>query len=125
MIDLSNIQLTVLYNEHYLSFFEQINVSGNQLNFSLHRLAALQSCKKLSLCNNNLKNLKNFPHLPNLECLSLRKNELSDIEEILKLLKLHKLIKLDIRGNPIWANKSETISKIFNVTPNLILELEK
>ncbi|CAD6221947.1 GSCOCG00011660001-RA-CDS [Cotesia congregata] len=125
MIDLSNIQLTVLYNEHYLSFFDQVNLSGNQLNFSLHRLAALQNCKKLSLCNNNLKNLKNFPYLPNLECLSLRKNELTDIEEILNLLKLHKLIKLDIRSNPIWTNKSKTISKIFNVTPNLILESDK
>lgn len=122
-IDLSNLELTNLYNEHFFSIFEQINLSGNQLNRSLHRLVALQNCKKLLLSNNKLKNLKNFPILPNLEYLSLRYNELTNIEEILNLLKHHNIIVLDLRNNPSW-DTTHVPQQILNIYPNLELQMD-
>ncbi|KAK0096681.1 hypothetical protein PV326_004760 [Microctonus aethiopoides] len=122
-IDLSNLELTNLYNEHFFSIFEQINLSGNQLNRSLHQLVALQNCKKLLLSNNKLKNLKNFPILPNLEYLSLRYNELTNIEEILNLLKHHNIIVLDLRNNPLW-DKTHVPQQILNIYPNLELQMD-
>ncbi|XP_057328588.1 geranylgeranyl transferase type-2 subunit alpha [Microplitis mediator] len=123
--DLSNLQLTILYNEHGLSFVEQLNISGNQLNHSLHRLAVLQNCRKLALCNNNLANLKNFPYLSSLKYLSLRKNKLTNIEDILNLLKQHKLTELDIRDNLLGGNINEITSKILTISPNLTLKVNE
>jgi len=99
-IDLSGLDLTILYNEHYLSLFEEINLGANKLSNSLHRLNALLECKKLSLSSNGLDSLKRLPTLKNLETLSLRNNDLSKVDEILELVKRHPKLKiLDLRDN--------------------------
>ncbi|XP_063984457.1 geranylgeranyl transferase type-2 subunit alpha isoform X2 [Diachasmimorpha longicaudata] len=103
-IDLSNRELTILYNEQYFSLFEEVNLGANQLGNSLHRLGALQECKKLSLSSNSLTSLKSFPTLSSLEVLSLRNNELTSLDEISDLIKRHKLIKIDLRDNPLWED---------------------
>lgn len=101
-IDLSGLNLTTLHNSQYFAFFEEVNLSANNLGRSLNQLSSFQYCKKLSLSSNQIKSLKHFPTLSNLEFLSLRNNELSDINEILNLIKRHNLMKLDIRDNPIY-----------------------
>jgi hypothetical protein len=99
-IDLSGLDLTKLHNNHYFSFFEEINLGANQLGDSLHQLSTLQRCTKLSLSSNNLTSLKHFPTLNNLEVFSLRNNKLVSTEEILNLIKRHEnLKKLDLRNN--------------------------
>ncbi|XP_043275761.1 geranylgeranyl transferase type-2 subunit alpha [Venturia canescens] len=120
-IDLSDLGLTVLYDEHHLCFYEDINLDGNDLSNSLHRLVVLQECTKLSLSSNNLCSLKRMPVLPNLKWLSLRHNELSDINEILEFVRRHeKLEKLDLRDNPIALLDAVT-AKISSISS--ILEL--
>lgn len=101
-IDLSGLDLTKLHNNHHFSFFEEINLSANQLGNSLHQLSTLQRCTKLSLSSNNLISLKRFPILNNLEVLSLRNNKLVNTDEIFNLIKQHEnLQKLDLRDNLI------------------------
>lgn len=101
-IDLSGLGLRILYNEHHLCLYEDINLDDNDLSNSLHRLVALQECTKLSLSRNNLSSLKRMPTLHNLKTLLLRNNNLSSIDEILDFVKRHKkLEKLDLRDNPI------------------------
>ena len=99
-IDLSGLDLTVLSNEHYFTFFHEVNLGANKLTNSLARLAALQDCKKLSLSSNGIESLKNMPILSNLEILSLRNNRLSSVQQLLHFVKRHpKLSKLDLRDN--------------------------
>ncbi|XP_024946850.1 geranylgeranyl transferase type-2 subunit alpha [Cephus cinctus] len=98
-LDMSNYNLTLLCNEHYLSFYSEVNLCGNNLGNSLHRLHSLQRCKKLSLSCNGIKSLEQFPTLFSLKVLLLRYNELSSVDEILELVKRHRLITLDIREN--------------------------
>ncbi|KYM77155.1 Geranylgeranyl transferase type-2 subunit alpha [Atta colombica] len=76
-IDLSGLDLTKLHNNHYFSFFKEVNLGANQLENSLYQLSTLQRCAKLSLSSNGLISLKRFPILYNLEVLSLRNNKLS------------------------------------------------
>lgn len=101
-IDLSGLNLTILHNNHYFSFFEEVNLGANQLENSLHQLSTLQRCKKLSLSSNGLTSLKRFPTLYNLEVFSLRNNKLVSTKEIINLIKRHKnLRRLDLRNNPV------------------------
>lgn len=101
-IDLSGLDLTRLHNNHYFSFFEEVNLGANQLENSLYQLSTLQRCAKLSLSSNGLMSLNHFPTLYNLQVLSLRNNELTSTEEIANLLKRHKNLKrLDLRNNPV------------------------
>lgn len=119
-IDLSGLDLTVLYNEHCLSLFEEINLGANSLSNSLHRLVALEECKKLSLSSNGLESLKRLPTLKNLENLSLRNNDLSRVDEILELVKRHpKLKMLDLR-----ENKFEQVDTVVAQISNLCSTLE-
>lgn len=101
-IDLSGLGLTRLHNNHYFSFFEEVNLGANQLNDSLYQLSTLQRCTKLSLSSNDLTSLRRFPTLYNLEVLSLRNNGLASTDEILDLIERHKNLKrLDLRDNPV------------------------
>jgi len=101
-IDLSGLDLTKLHNNHYFSFFEEVNLGANQLENSLYQLSTLQRCTKLSLSSNDLTSLKYFPTLYNLEVLSLRNNKLISMKEIINLIKRHKnLRRLDLRNNPV------------------------
>jgi len=101
-IDLSGLDLTKLHNNHYFSFFEEVNLGANQLENSLYQLSTLQRCAKLSLSSNGLTSLKCFPILYNLKVLSLRNNKLESTKEIVNLIKRHKnLKKLDLRNNPV------------------------
>ncbi|KAL0120602.1 hypothetical protein PUN28_008348 [Cardiocondyla obscurior] len=101
-IDLSGLDLTKLHDNHYFSFFEEVNLGANQLENSLNQLLTLQRCIKLSLSSNGLISLKHFPTLYNLEVLSLRNNKLTSTKEIVNLIQQHKkLKKLDIRNNPV------------------------
>ncbi|XP_011299508.1 geranylgeranyl transferase type-2 subunit alpha [Fopius arisanus] len=117
-VDLSNRNLTIFYNEQYFGLFEEVNLGTNRLGNSLHRLAVLQECKKLSLSSNSLKNLKGFPTLQNLEILSLRDNQLTCLEEVLDLIKRHKFVKLDLRGNPL-CEQSDIIDKLSKDNPDI------
>ncbi|XP_012218287.1 geranylgeranyl transferase type-2 subunit alpha [Linepithema humile] len=122
-IDLSGLDLTKLHNNHYFSFFEEINLGANQLGNSLHQLSTLQRCTKLSLSSNNLTSLKRFPTLNNLEVLSLRNNKLVSTEEILNSIKRHKnLKKLDLRDNLI-CDEIDVI-KIQDINPHLEIYLK-
>lgn len=101
-IDLSGLDLTKLHNNHYFSFFEEVNLGANQLGNSLYQLSILQRCAKLSLSSNGLISLKHFPTLYNLQVLSLRNNKLTSAKEIADLIKRHKnLRRLDLRNNPV------------------------
>ncbi|KAG5327438.1 PGTA transferase, partial [Pseudoatta argentina] len=101
-IDLSGLDLTKLHNNHYFSFFKEVNLGANQLENSLYQLSTLQRCAKLSLSSNGLTSLKRFPTLYNLEVLSLRNNKLVNMKEIVNLMKRHKNLKrLDLRNNPV------------------------
>ncbi|XP_018398517.1 PREDICTED: geranylgeranyl transferase type-2 subunit alpha [Cyphomyrmex costatus] len=101
-IDLSGLDLTKLHNNHYFSFFKEVNLGANQLDNSLYQLSTLQRCTKLSLSSNGLTSLKRFPTLYNLEVLSLRNNKLASTKEIFNLIKRHKnLRRLDLRNNPV------------------------
>lgn len=101
-IDLSGLDLTKLHNNHYFSFFEEVNLAANQLENSLYQLSTLQRCTKLSLSSNGLSSLKYFPTLYDLEVLSLRNNKLMSTKEIINLIKRHKnLRRLDLRNNPV------------------------
>ncbi|XP_071645686.1 geranylgeranyl transferase type-2 subunit alpha [Temnothorax longispinosus] len=101
-IDLSGLDLTKLHNNHYFSFFEEVNLGANQLENSLYQLSTLQRCAKLSLSSNGLISLKCFPTLRNLQVLSLRNNKLMSTKEIVNLIKRHKnLRRLDLRDNPV------------------------
>lgn len=122
-IDLSNLGLSLLYNEHYFCLFEEINLDGNNLDKSLHRLQVLQDCKSLSLSSNNIKTLKTFPTLKSLETLCLRNNQLINTNEILDLIKRHeKIVKLDLRDNPL-CNENEIGKKISDIYPTLELQI--
>lgn len=101
-IDLSGLDLTRLHNNHYFSFFEEVNLGANQLENSLYQLSTLQNCAKLSLSSNGLMSLNHFPTLYNLQVLSLRNNKLTSTKEIANLIKRHKNLKrLDLRNNPV------------------------
>ncbi|XP_011689480.1 PREDICTED: geranylgeranyl transferase type-2 subunit alpha [Wasmannia auropunctata] len=101
-IDLSGLDLTKLHNNHYFSFFEEVNLGANQLDNSLYQLSTLQRCAKLSLSSNDLTSLRRFPTLYNLEVLSLRNNKLTSTKEIVNLIERHKnLRRLDLRNNPV------------------------
>ncbi|KAK2588533.1 hypothetical protein KPH14_006312 [Odynerus spinipes] len=119
-IDLSALNLTTLHNNQYFTFFEEVNLSANDLGRSLNQLSSFQCCTKLSLSSNQIKSLKSFPTLNNLEFLSLRNNNLSDINEILDLIKRHNLMKLDLRDNPIY-DLCKNDGRITNIAPNLEL----
>lgn len=122
-IDLSGLDLSKLHNNHYFSFFEEINFSANQLGNSLHQLSTLQRCTKLSLSNNNLTSLKRLPILNNLEVLSLRNNKLVSTNEILNLVKQYKnLKKLDLRDNLV-CDEIDVI-EIQNISPHLEIYLK-
>ncbi|XP_034945684.1 geranylgeranyl transferase type-2 subunit alpha [Chelonus insularis] len=121
-VDLSNLELTIFYNEHYFTLCQELNLSGNHLNYSLQRLSTLRNCQKLSLSYNNLKSIKNFPTLPNLKYLSLQGNELTNIDEVLNLLSRHKLSVLDIRDNPVW-DSGDIQSQILNIYPDIELKV--
>ncbi|XP_035737831.1 geranylgeranyl transferase type-2 subunit alpha-like isoform X1 [Vespa mandarinia] len=120
-IDLSGLNLTMLHNSHYFTFFEEINLSANNLEISLNQLSSFQYCKKLSLSSNQIKSLKHFPTLKNLEFLSLRNNEISDINEILDLIKRHNLMKLDLRDNPIYDLYKNDLGIAKVIQTNVIL----
>lgn len=117
-IDLSGLDLTKLHNNHYFSFFEEVNLGANQLENSLNQLSTLQRCTKLSLSSNGLTSLKHFPTLYNLEVLSLRNNKLTSTKEIVNLIKRHKnLRRLDLRNNPICEEVD--IDKIQNTSSHV------
>ncbi|KAF7386912.1 hypothetical protein HZH66_011364 [Vespula vulgaris] len=120
-IDLSGLNLTTLRNSQYFTFFEEVNLSANNLETSLNQLSNFQYCKKLSLSSNQIKSLKHFPTLSNLEFLSLRNNELSDINEILDLVKRHNLMKLDLRDNPIYDLYKNDLDIAKVIQTNVIL----
>lgn len=120
-IDLSGLNLTTLRNSQYFTFFEEVNLSANNLETSLNQLSNFQYCKKLSLSSNQIKSLKHFPTLSNLEFLSLRNNELSDINEILDLIKRHNLMKLDLRDNPIYDLYKNDLDIAKVIQTNVIL----
>ncbi|XP_046830002.1 geranylgeranyl transferase type-2 subunit alpha [Vespa crabro] len=120
-IDLSGLNLTMLHNSHYFTFFEEVNLSANNLETSLNQLSSFQYCKKLSLSSNQIKSLKHFPTLKNLEFLSLRNNEISDINEILDLIKRHNLMKLDLRDNPIYDLYKNDLGIAKVIQTNVIL----
>ncbi|XP_011159500.1 geranylgeranyl transferase type-2 subunit alpha [Solenopsis invicta] len=116
-IDLSGLDLTKLHNNHYFSFFEEVNLGANQLENSLHQLSTLR-CAKLSLSSNDLTSLKRFPTLCNLEVLSLRNNKLASTKEIINLIKRHKNLKrLDLRNNPVCTEID--IAEIQNTNPHV------
>ncbi|XP_012535998.1 geranylgeranyl transferase type-2 subunit alpha isoform X2 [Monomorium pharaonis] len=115
-IDLSGLDLTKLHNNHYFSFFEEVNLGANQLENSLYQLSTLQQCVKLSLSSNGLTSLKRFPILCNLEVLSLRNNKLTSTKEIISLIKQHKNLKrLDLRDNSVCEEID--IAEIQNANP--------
>jgi len=119
-IDLSGLDLTKLHNNHYFSFFEEVNLGANKLRNCLHQLSLLYRCTKLSLSSNDLASLKRFPTLHNLEVLSLRNNKLAkmNVDEILNLIKRHEnLKKLDLRNNPICSEVE--IAEIQDLNPHL------
>jgi len=117
-IDLSGLDLTRLHNNHYFSFFQEVNLGANKLRNCLHQLSLLYRCTKLSLSSNDLASLKRFPTLHNLEVLSLRNNKLVNVDEILNLIKRHEnLKKLDLRNNPI-CDEIE-IAEIQGLSPHL------
>ncbi|XP_047360585.1 geranylgeranyl transferase type-2 subunit alpha isoform X1 [Vespa velutina] len=120
-IDLSGLNLTMLHNSHYFTFFEEVNLSANNLETSLNQLSSFQYCKKLSLSSNQIKSLKHFPTLKNLEFLSLRNNEISDINEISDLIKRHNLMKLDLRDNPIYDLYKNDLGIAKVIQTNVIL----
>lgn len=122
-IDLSGLDLTKLYNNHYFSFFEEVNLSGNELENSLSQLVTLQGCKKLSLSSNGLTSLKRFPILHNLEVLCMRNNKLTRTDEIIDLIKRHEnLERLDIRNNLVCDEID--VAKIQDINPCLELCLK-
>lgn len=117
-IDLSGLGLTSLYNNHYFSLFEEVNLGANHLKDCLYQFFTLQRCTKLSLSSNNVTSLKHFPTICNLEFLSVRNNKLANTEEILDFIKRHEKIKrLDLRDNPVCAEID--ISKIREINPHL------
>lgn len=117
-IDLSGLGLTRLYNNHYFSFFEELNLGANQLKNPLYQLCTLQQCIKLSLSSNDITSLESFPVLYNLEVLSLRNNKLVSTEEILDLIKRHENLKrLDLRENPICEEID--VAEIRKINPQL------
>lgn len=117
-IDLSGLNLTKLHNNHYFSFFEEVNLSGNELENSLCQLVTLQGCKKLSLSSNGLTSLKRFPTLRGLEVLCMRNNKLTSTDEILDLIKRHEnLERLDIRNNLVCDEID--VAEIHNINPRL------
>lgn len=117
-IDLSGLNLTKLHNNHYFSFFEEVNLGANQLKNSLCQLSTLQRCAKLSLSSNDLTSLKCFPTLYNLEVLSLRNNKLVSTKEIVNLIKRHKnLRRLDLRNNPVCEEID--IAEIQDINPHV------
>lgn len=121
-IDLSNLNMTIIYNEHYLSLFEDINLSGNDLSSSLHRLETLEECKKLSLANNNLKSIKKLPKLNNIEIILLNNNQLTDRDEIITLINNNKnIIKINLRENPI-CNDDKVVKNLIEIFPNVEIE---
>lgn len=84
-LNLSNLGLTCLYYEQYMSIVEKVDLSCNELNNqSLSRLKNLQSCKVLKLNGNNgITSLKNFPNIPNLEQVDFKNCQIPD-EELLE-----------------------------------------
>lgn len=117
-IDLSGLGLTKLHNNHYFSFFEEVNLGANQLENSLYQLSTLQRCAKLSLSSNDLMSLNHFPILYNLQILSLRNNKLTSTKEIANLIKRHKNLKrLDLRNNPVCEEID--IVKIQNINSHM------
>ncbi|XP_066584972.1 geranylgeranyl transferase type-2 subunit alpha-like [Prorops nasuta] len=120
IIDLSNLNLTMLSNHHYFTFFEQVNLGSNYLNNSLHLLSAFKQCKILDLSNNELKSIKSFPVLSKLRKLSLKDNKLTDVEEVVNLIKRHNLTELDLRNNPMYL-ENDLKDQIFQVSPDCIL----
>ncbi|XP_011881514.1 PREDICTED: geranylgeranyl transferase type-2 subunit alpha-like [Vollenhovia emeryi] len=117
-IDLSGLDLTKLHNNHYFSFFEEVNFGANQLKNSLYQLSTLQSCVKLSLSSNGLTSLKHFPTLDNLEVLSLRNNMLTSTKEIVDLIELHTTLRrLDLRNNPVCEKID--IAEIQDISPHV------
>ncbi|XP_018307477.1 geranylgeranyl transferase type-2 subunit alpha [Mycetomoellerius zeteki] len=122
-IDLSGLDLTKLHNNHYFSFFKEVNLGANQLENSLYQLSTLQRCAKLSLSSNGLTSLKRFPTLYNLEILSLRNNKLVSTKEIVNLIKRHKnLRRLDLRNNPICQEID--ITKIQDTSSHVEIHLQ-
>ncbi|XP_011051699.1 PREDICTED: geranylgeranyl transferase type-2 subunit alpha isoform X2 [Acromyrmex echinatior] len=122
-IDLSGLDLTKLHNNHYFSFFKEVNLGANQLENSLYQLSTLQRCAKLSLSSNGLTSLKRFPTLYNLEVLSLRNNKLVSMKEIVNLIKRHKnLRRLDLRNNPVCQESD--IAKIQDTSSHVEICLQ-
>lgn len=123
-IDLSELDLTKLHNNHYFCLFEIVNLDANQLGNSLHQLSTLQRCTRLSLSSNGITTLKNFPTLHNLEFFSLRNNKLANSEEILNLIKRHKNLRsLDLRDNPVYEKLGPQILDMnVHLITNLPLE---
>ncbi|KAF7997259.1 hypothetical protein HCN44_005536 [Aphidius gifuensis] len=118
-IDLSNLNMTIIYNEHYLSLFEDVNLSGNDLGNSLHRLETLEECKKLSLSNNNLKSIKKLQKLNNIEVILLNDNQLTNQDELITLINNNKnIIKIDLRGNPI-CNDDKIVENLIESFRNI------
>jgi len=110
-IDLSSLNLTALYNCHYLSCVHTVDLSSNNLSScSLPQLHPLQRCQVLKLDSNAIASLQEMPSLMSLQILSLRGNIITAAEEVKFLQPCTSLSSIDLRDNS--AEKDEMLKEL-------------
>lgn len=84
IINLSNLELSTIFYENYLSIFTKINLSENVLqNKNLGKMKYFHCCNTLNLKKNKITSVENIPCLPNLGLLDLDRIEV-DHEALFK-----------------------------------------
>lgn len=116
---MSNLELTSISSQGpYLTFYREVNFSGNCIGNKLCQLYTLQQCVKLDVSKNNISSVKSFPTLHSLRVLLLSDNQIKNCEEVCDLIQRHNLTKIDLQGNSLLDTES-LVSKIKNISSDI------